>query len=80
MEKVEIYSNGACSFNPGPGGFGIILVYNGKEKELSGGEVFTTNNRMEFLGVITGLQALKELCEVTVTTDLKYVTDAFNQG
>ncbi len=80
MKKVNIYSDGACSGNPGPGGYGVILEYNGKEAELSGGEENTTNNRMELMGVIIGLEALKEPCEVTVTTDSKYVTDAFNKG
>ncbi len=80
MKKVNIYSDGACSGNPGPGGYGVILEYNGKEMELSGGEKNTTNNRMELMGVIVGLEALKEPCDVTVTTDSKYVTDAFNKG
>jgi len=80
MKKVNIYSDGACSKNPGPGGYGVILEYNGKESELSGGEENTTNNRMELMGVIVGLEALKEPCEVTVTSDSKYVTDAFNKG
>jgi len=80
MKKVNIYSDGACSGNPGPGGYGVILEYNGKETEFSGGEKDTTNNRMELMGVITGLEALKTPCEATVTTDSKYVTDAFNKG
>lgn len=80
MKKVNIYSDGACSGNPGPGGYGVILEYNGNEAELSGGEKNTTNNKMELMGVIIGLEALKEPCEVTVTTDSKYVTDAFNKG
>ncbi len=80
MKNVNIYSDGACSGNPGPGGYGVILEYNGKEMELSGGEKNTTNNRMELMGVIIGLEALKEPCLVTVTTDSKYVTDAFNKG
>lgn len=79
MKKVNIYSDGACSGNPGPGGYGVILEYNGYELELFGGEENTTNNRMELMGVITGLEALKEPCEVTITTDSKYVTDAFNK-
>lgn len=80
MKSVNIYSDGACSGNPGPGGYGVILEYNGKEMELSGGEKVTTNNKMELMGVIVGLEALKEPCVVTVTTDSKYVTDAFNKG
>ena len=63
MKKVELYTDGACKGNPGPGGYGAILVYGGAEKEFSGGEALTTNNRMELLGAITGLAALKEPCE-----------------
>ena len=80
MKQVEIYTDGACSGNPGKGGWGAVLVYNGKEKELSGGEKETTNNRMELTAVIEGLKALKEPCSVTLTTDSKYVCDAINQG
>ena len=80
MKTVTIYTDGACSGNPGPGGWGAILVYNGHEKELSGGEAYTTNNRMELCGVIAALEALKETCEVTLTTDSKYVADAVNNG
>ena len=80
MKKVEIYTDGACSGNPGKGGWGAVLVYNGKEKELSGGEKETTNNRMELTAVIKALSALKEPCEVVLTTDSKYVCDAINQG
>lgn len=80
MKKVNLYSDGACSGNPGPGGYGAILEYNGTEREISGGEKDTTNNRMELMGVIAGLEALKEPCEVTVTTDSKYVADAFNKN
>ena len=76
---VEIFSDGACSGNPGPGGYGAILRWNGKEKELSGGEKHTTNNRMELLGVITGLEALNRPCTVEVHTDSQYVVNAFNQ-
>ena len=79
MKKVNIYSDGACSKNPGPGGYGVILEYNGHEVELSGGEENTTNNKMELMGVIIGLEALKEPCNVTVVTDSKYVTDTFNK-
>ena len=79
-KKVEIYTDGACSGNPGPGGYGVILRWNGHEKELSGGEANTTNNRMELMGVISALEALKESCEVTLYTDSKYVVDAVNLG
>ncbi len=80
MKHVEIYTDGACSGNPGPGGWGAILVYNGREKELSGGEPLTTNNRMELSAVIEALRALKEPCSVTLTTDSKYVSDGITQG
>lgn len=80
MKKIEIFTDGACSGNPGPGGWGAILRYNGIEKELSGGEQNTTNNRMELTGVIKALSALKEPCDVTVTTDSKYVCDAINKN
>ena len=80
MKHVDIYTDGACRGNPGPGGWGAILVYAGREKELSGGEAHTTNNRMELCGVIAALSALKEPCEVTLTTDSKYVADAVNNG
>ena len=73
MKKVEIFTDGACSGNPGPGGWGTILRSNGVEKELSGGEKDSTNNRMEMMAVIVGLEALTEACEVTVTTDSQYV-------
>lgn len=79
MKKVNIYSDGACSGNPGPGGYAVILEYNGTELELSGGEENTTNNRMELMGVITGLESLKEHCDVTIVSDSKYVVDAFNK-
>lgn len=80
MKKVEIFTDGACSGNPGPGGFGVILRYNGVEKELSGGDAETTNNRMELMGAITGLEALKEPCCVTLYSDSKYIVDAINCG
>ncbi len=79
MKKVEIYTDGACSGNPGVGGYCAILIYNGVEKVISGREDGTTNNRMELLAVIKGLSALKESCEVSVYSDSQYVTDAFNQ-
>lgn len=77
---VNIYTDGACSGNPGPGGWGAILVSGDKEKELCGGELDTTNNRMELTAVISGLEALKRPCEVTVTTDSKYIVDAVTKG
>ena len=80
MRHVEIYTDGACSGNPGPGGYGAILVYNGREKELCGGEKMTTNNRMELTAVIEALKALKEPCSVTLTTDSKYVSDGITLG
>ena len=79
MKTVEIFTDGACSGNPGPGGWGAVLVYKGIEKELCGGEKETTNNRMELTAVIKALEALKFSCIVTVTTDSKYVCDAVNQ-
>lgn len=81
MEKVVyIFSDGACSGNPGPGGYGVIMRCDGKEKELSGGEAHTTNNRMELMGVITGLEALKYPCKVIFQTDSKYVVDSVTKG
>ena len=80
MKKVEIFTDGACSGNPGPGGYGVILKYNGHEKELSEGYKNTTNNRMELLAIIKGLEALKEPCEVTVYSDSRYIVDAINKG
>ena len=80
MKQVEIFTDGACSGNPGPGGWGAVLRYNGREKELSGGEKNTTNNRMELTAVIKALECLKEACKVTLTTDSKYVSDGINQG
>ncbi|WP_444244234.1 ribonuclease HI, partial [Eubacterium sp.] len=80
MKQIEIYTDGACSGNPGPGGWGAVLVYNGKEKELSGSEKNTTNNRMELTAVIMALNVLNQPCEVKLTTDSKYVCDAVNKG
>ncbi len=80
MKHVEIYTDGACSGNPGPGGWGAVLIYNGRKKELCGGEKETTNNRMEMTAVIEALKKLKEPCEVTLTTDSKYVCDSINKG
>ena len=80
MKTVTLYTDGACSGNPGPGGWGAILEYNGIEKELCGGEENTTNNRMELTAVIRGLEALKEPCIVELYSDSKYVIDALQQG
>ncbi len=80
MKHVDIYTDGACRGNPGRGGWGAILVYGNREKELSGGEPHTTNNRMELTGVIAALSALREPCEVTVTSDSRYVVEAVNNG
>lgn len=80
MKKVYVFTDGACSGNPGPGGWGAILRCDGVEKELCGGEKETTNNRMELTAVIEALTALKYPCDVTVTTDSKYVCDAVKQG
>ena len=80
MKRVELYTDGACRGNPGPGGWGAILVYHGKEKELSGGEASTTNNRMELMADIAGMSALREPCEIVLTSDSKYLVDAINKG
>ena len=80
MKTVTIYTDGACSGNPGPGGWGAILMYGPHKKELSGGEAQTTNNRMELTGVITALEALKEPCTVELYSDSKYVIDALEKG
>ncbi len=80
MKHVDIYTDGACSGNPGAGGYGTILVFGSVEKELSGGFVSTTNNRMELTAAICGLQALKEPCDVTLYSDSKYLIDAITLG
>ena len=80
MKKVQMFSDGACSGNPGPGGWGTILRFGEHEKELSGGEKNTTNNRMELTAVIKGLEALKEPCEVELCTDSKYIIDSVTKG
>ena len=80
MKTVTLYTDGACSGNPGPGGWGAILEFQGIEKELSGGEVSTTNNRMELTAVIAGLSALKEPCIVELYSDSKYVIDGLSKG
>lgn len=79
LKHVDIYTDGACSGNPGPGGWGAILIYKENRRELSGGEAETTNNRMELTGVITALQTLKEPCEVTLYTDSQYIVNAINK-
>ena len=80
MKKIEIFTDGACSGNPGPGGYGAILIYNGVEKEISGGEKSTTNNKMEMMAVIKGLEMLKEPCEVEVYSDSAYVVNSIEKG
>lgn len=80
LKKVTIYTDGACSGNPGPGGYGAILIHNGKEKEISGGDKNTTNNKMELLGVIQALELLKEKCIVEVYSDSAYVINSINNG
>lgn len=80
LKQINLYTDGACSNNPGPGGWGAILEYHGTKKEFSGGERATTNNRMELTAVISGLSAVKERCAITVYTDSKYIVDAVNQG
>lgn len=80
MKQVEIYTDGACSGNPGPGGWGAILRYNGHEKEISGGEADTTNNRMELSAVINALSLLKEPCSVILYSDSQYVCNALKNG
>jgi len=79
LKKVYLYTDGACSGNPGPGGWGAVLKYGGQEKELSGGEPETTNNRMELTAVIEGLSALKEPCEVELCSDSTYVIDSIQK-
>lgn len=80
MKLVQLYTDGSCSGNPGPGGWGAILIYQGAEKELSGGAANTTNNRMELTAAIAGLEALKEPCQVELYTDSQYIASAINQG
>lgn len=80
MKKIKIYTDGACSGNPGPGGYGVILKYGDQEKELSQGFKRTTNNRMELRAVIEGLKLLREKCDITIFTDSKYIVDAINNN
>lgn len=79
MPEVEIFTDGACSGNPGAGGWGVVLRCNGMEKELSGGDADTTNNRMELIAVIEALKALKKSCNITLYTDSRYVMDGVTQ-
>ncbi len=79
-KQVELFTDGSCSGNPGPGGWGAILRFGAHEKEISGGSAETTNNRMELTAVIEGLLALKEPCNVTLTTDSRYVADGLSKG
>lgn len=78
-KSVVVYTDGACSGNPGPGGWGAVLIYNGNTKELSGGEAHTTNQRMEILAAVEALRALKEPCDVTIHSDSAYVINCFQQ-
>ena len=80
MKKVNIYTDGACSFNPGPGGWAAVLIYKGNEKRISGFEAETTNNRMELTAVLKALVALREPCSVAVHTDSAYIHNAFEKG
>ena len=80
MKKVLIFTDGACSGNPGPGGYGVIMRYGEGEKELSGGFKNTTNNRMELMGAIVALEALTEPCEAVITTDSQYIVNAVEKG
>ena len=80
MKKIDIYTDGACSGNPGAGGYGIVMLYKGARKELSQGYRVTTNNRMEMLAVIKALECLKEPCQVTLYSDSKYVVDSITKG
>ena len=80
MKKVKIYTDGACSGNPGPGGYAAILIYNGVEKEISGGDRDTTNNKMELTAVIKGIEMLKEKCIVTIYSDSAYIVNSIQNG
>jgi ribonuclease HI len=80
MRQVKLYTDGACSHNPGPGGYGVVLIYGPHRKELSGGYRRTTNNRMEIMAAIAGLEALKEPCEVTLVSDSQYLVDSIKKG
>jgi ribonuclease HI len=79
QDNITIYSDGACSGNPGPGGYGAILTFKGKEKEISAGFKLTTNNRMELLAILEALECLKKECDVTIISDSKYIVDAMTK-
>ena len=79
MKNVAVYTDGSCLGNPGPGGYGVVMVFNKHRKELSKGFTLTTNNRMELLAAVAGLESLTEECEVTLTTDSQYVKNGINQ-
>src|SRR5688572_302577 len=78
-KAIDIYTDGACSGNPGPGGYGVVMLYKSHRKELSGGFSLTTNNRMELMGLIVALSALKERCRITAHTDSKYLMNGFQK-
>ncbi|MEF9864933.1 MAG: ribonuclease HI [Oscillospiraceae bacterium] len=80
MKQITIYTDGACSGNPGPGGWGAVLDYKGTRREISGGDADTTNNRMEMMAFISALKLLKEPCEITLCSDSKYVIDGLSKG
>ena len=80
VKQVTIYTDGACIGNPGPGGFGVVMIYGDKRKELSGGFRRTTNNRMELMAAIVALESLKEICQVTLYSDSRYVVESFGSG
>lgn len=80
MKKIELYTDGSCSGNPGPGGWGALLRWNGQERELSGGNAATTNNRMELTAAIEGLRTLNQPCSVTLYTDSAYLSNAITKG
>jgi ribonuclease HI len=80
LEEVTIYTDGGCLTNPGPGGYGVVLLHSGRRRELSGGYKLTTNNRMELMAVIKGLESLKEPCQVTLHSDSRYVVDGIQKG
>ena len=80
MKEITIYTDGACSGNPGPGGWGAVLIYNSHRKEISGGEKLTTNNRMELTALIKALEIVNQKCKINIFTDSKYLCDGINKG
>jgi ribonuclease HI len=80
LQHVKIFTDGACIGNPGPGGYGVVIIYSGHRKELSGGYHLTTNNRMELIAAIKGLKSLKRACKVKLFSDSKYLVEAMNKG